>query len=78
MSCTVLVKTTVLAGNRIEISSPELREGSSATVLIPFDDEESPKRPFREVLGDYPGKRLFKTASEVEAYLDAERSSWLK
>ena len=59
MSRTLQVQTTVLPGHRIEIESPELPEGAAATVLIVLDGQELPKRPFWEVVGNYPGGGLF-------------------
>jgi hypothetical protein len=76
MTIAVQVKTTVLPGHRIEIEAPELPEGQPATVFVVVDEELPPKRPLKEVLGDYPGGQLFKSAAEVEAYLKAERDSW--
>ncbi len=78
MPVTVRIKTKILPGRRIEIQSPELPEGRSATVFVVLDEEEMPKRPLREVLGDYPGGQLFKSAEEVDAYLRTERDSWDK
>jgi hypothetical protein len=71
------VTTTVLPGHRIEIEAPELPVGAKATVLILWE-EQPPKRPLDEVLGDYPGGRLFQSAEEVDAYLREERNSWDK
>jgi hypothetical protein len=76
MGRTIVVETTVLPGGRIEISKAELPEGATATVQITISDEERRKRPLREVLGNYPGGRLFRTAEEVDAYLHEERESW--
>lgn len=76
MSLALQVKTKILPGHRIEIRIPELPEGRSATVFIVLDEEEGPKRPLREVLGNYPGGTLFRSAEEVDAYLRAERDSW--
>jgi hypothetical protein len=76
MSPALQVKTKVLPGHRIEIQTPELPEGRSATVFIVLDEEEGTKRPLREVLGDYPGGTLFQSAEQVDAYLRAERDSW--
>lgn len=39
---TIEVKTRVLAGHRIEICSPELPEGSAATVQVTLDQPSSP------------------------------------
>jgi hypothetical protein len=76
MARTIRVETTVLPGHRIEIASPELPEGHSASVFIILDGVERTKRPFWDVVGDYPGGRLFQSAEEVDAYLRAERDSW--
>jgi hypothetical protein len=72
----IRLRTTILPGHRVEVSSPELPEGRTATVLILLDEPPSDKRPLREVLGDYQGGGLFRTAEEVENYLRAERESW--
>jgi hypothetical protein len=76
MSLTIQVETTVLPGHRIEISSPELPEGRPATVYVIVAEDRMPKRRFLDVLAEYPGGQLFKTAEEVDAYVQAERSSW--
>jgi hypothetical protein len=76
MSVTLQVTTTVLPGHRIEIHNPDLPVGRAATVLILVDENEPPKRTLREVLGDYRGGQLFRSAEEVEAYLREERDSW--
>jgi hypothetical protein len=78
MSTALQVKTTVLPGHRIEIQVPELLIGQGATVFIVVDEEQPRKRPLNEVLGDYPGGKLFQSAEEVDAYLREERASWDK
>lgn len=75
---TLQVQTTILPGHRIEIQAPELPVGARATVLILLEDQQPPKRRLHEVLGDYPGGRLFQSAEEVDAYLREERDSWDK
>ena len=70
------VTTTVLPGHRIEIEAPDLPVGAQATVLILWEEQQPTKRPLREVLADYPGGRLFKSAEEVDTYLREERDSW--
>ena len=42
MSQTVEVKTRVLPGHRIEVSTPELPEGSLATVRVTLDEPDAP------------------------------------
>lgn len=41
-------------------------------------EQSTPKRKMEDILADYPGGRLFKTAQEVDEYLKAERDSWDK
>ena len=75
MATAVYIKTTVLPGGRIEISVPELIEGQQATVFVVIEEEaQRQKRPLSELLRDYPGGRLFKTAAEVDAYIRQERA----
>jgi hypothetical protein len=75
MAIAVQVKTKILPGHRVEVQAPELPVGCSATVFIVVE-EQKPKRPFYDVVGDYPGQKMFKTAEEVDAYIRAERDSW--
>jgi len=70
------LQTIVLPGHKIEIQSPELPVGSHAKVSIQIEDGDPPKRRIGDILKDYPGGRLFKTAEEVDAYIRAERDSW--
>lgn len=70
------IETTVLPGGRIEISSPELIAGQKAKVTVVVEDQTTQKRPLSEILREYPGGRLFKTAEEVDAYIREERASW--
>ncbi|MCC6418957.1 MAG: hypothetical protein IT429_12045 [Gemmataceae bacterium] len=76
MSVTLEMKTRILPGHRIEIQAPELPVGREATVVIRVEDAPPAKRPLREVLGEYRGGQLFRSAEEVDAYLRQERESW--
>lgn len=76
MAATIQVQTVILPGNRIEIQSPELPEGLSATVLVLVDEPSLTKRRLRDVLADYPGGQLFRSAEEVDDYLRGEREAW--
>ncbi|MFO0927621.1 MAG: hypothetical protein U0736_11370 [Gemmataceae bacterium] len=69
-------QTRILPGHRIELTSPDLPEGSMATVLVVVPDPDSPKRSLADILAGYPGGQLFRTAEEVDAYLRAERDAW--
>jgi hypothetical protein len=77
MATAMYIKTTVLPGGRIEVSVPELVEGQQATVFVVLEEKvQEPKRTLSEILRNYPGGQLFKTAAEVDAYIRAERDSW--
>lgn len=76
MLTAIQIKTTILPGGRIEISAPELVPGQQAQVFVIVEEAHSEKRPLSEILGDYPGGRLFKSAEEVDAYIREERDSW--
>ena len=70
------IHTTILPGHRIEIQAPELPEGRAVTVLVLVDEPSMPKRRLRDILADYPGGQLFRSAEEVDNYLRAEREAW--
>jgi hypothetical protein len=76
MTLAVHLRTTILPGHRIEITSPELPEGRNASVFVLLEEPEIAKRPLWEVIGDYPGGQVFQSAEQVDAYLKAERESW--
>ena len=76
MTTALQFQTTVLPGHRIELSAPELPEGSSATVFVVLGEGSGPKRRLSEVLAGYAGGRLFRTAEEVDSFLRAERDAW--
>ena len=72
------VRTEVLPGHRVEITAPELKEGESVDVfLVIAQPADERKRSIAEFLASLPpGPRLFKTAEEVDKYLQEERNSW--
>ena len=70
------ITTTVQSGGRIEILAPEFAEGQVVEVQIQARSEQNGKRSVFEILADYPGRVLFKTAEEVDSYIRAERDSW--
>lgn len=76
MTMPLQVQTTILPGHRIEIQAPELPEGCTATVIVFVDEAPLPKRRLRDILADYPGGQLFRSAEEVDDYLRAEREAW--
>jgi hypothetical protein len=76
MTMPLQLQTTILPGHRIEIQAPELPEARTATVVVFVDDSPLPKRRLRDILADYPGGQLFRSAEELDDYLRAERESW--
>ena len=77
MESALRIKTKVLTGKRIEITSPGLVEGEIVEILV-----VPPRRPRRkrrsalEVIQASRGGRIFETAEEADRYLQEERDSW--
>jgi hypothetical protein len=77
MATEVRVKTIVLPGGKIEISTPELIPGQHATVVVTIEDNEPAQQPHDiDILTALPGLQLFHNAEEVDAYIHEERDSW--
>ena len=69
------LRTTVLPGGRIEIVDRDLTEGETVDVVV-TPSTETPRRSAVDILAEGPGQRLFKTAADVDSYIQAERESW--
>jgi hypothetical protein len=78
MTIEIAIKTIVLPGGKIEISTPQLVAGQQATVIVRVESEQPEKLTIDEHLAraNYHGGTLFKTAEEVDAYIREERDSW--
>ena len=78
MQSALRLQTTVLPGGRIEISSPELLQGRDVEVIILLSSQvaSTKKRSALDILAEAPGHRLFKSAEDVDNYLQQERDSW--
>ncbi|MBK9715543.1 MAG: hypothetical protein IPO81_30300 [Kouleothrix sp.] len=77
MQTALRVKTTILAGGKIEIADPQLRSGEIVEVIILLPEVHEPvRRAAFDILADAPGHRLFKTPAEVEAYIREKRDAW--
>jgi hypothetical protein len=78
MQTTLRMETTVLPGHRLEVTAPELPEGTKVEVIVVVPDEAKPQfasaLDFLESLP--PGPRAFKTWEEYERHLQEERNSW--
>ena len=69
------LRTTVLPGGRIEIVDRDLTEGDTVDVVV-TPSASPPRRSAVDILAEGPGQRVFKTAADVDSYLQAERESW--
>ena len=70
-------ETTVLPGHRIEISAPELPEGTRVEVLImPATTPLPARRSALEIIESLQGHRLFQTPEQVRRHLQEERDAW--
>jgi hypothetical protein len=70
-------KITVLPGGKIEVTDQALPAGELVDVIILLPTSSTtPRRSALEILAEAPGQRLFKTAEEVDDYLQKEREAW--
>ena len=77
MATEVRVKTFVLPGGKIEISTPELIPGRRATVVVTIEDNEAVEQPHViDILKTLPGHQLYQSAEEVNANIREEREAW--
>ena len=68
MATEVRVKTVVLPGGKIEISTPELILGQRATVVVTIEDDEPIEQSHViDILKTLVGRRLYQSAEEVDA-----------
>jgi hypothetical protein len=71
------ISTTVLRGNKIEITAPDLKEGDSVDVFVfPSEVGRDPHSSALEIIGALKGHRLFQSVEEVDRYLRQEREAW--
>ncbi|HXZ03369.1 MAG TPA: hypothetical protein VEH81_00975 [Ktedonobacteraceae bacterium] len=77
MATEVRVKTVILPGGKIEISTPELIPGRRATVVVTIEENEEVEQPHvSDILKTLSGNRLYQNAEEVDAYIREERDTW--
>ena len=77
MEAAMHIKTKVLPGKRIEITAPGLVEGDPVDVFVvlPTHADRS-GRSIMEIIKSRTEPPLFRTAEEVDRFLDSERDSW--
>lgn len=76
METTLRITTTVQPGGRIEVVAPDLRVGEPVEVTVRQVKAAPKRRSVLDILAECPGGVLFKTAEEVDAYINEERDSW--
>jgi hypothetical protein len=71
------MQTTVLPNHRIEISAPELVEGTRVEVVVtPAQPPPHAGGSVLEIIESLRGHRLFQTPEEVRRHLHQERDAW--
>lgn len=78
MQTVIRTPATVLPGHRLEITLPELPEGQTVEVIVLVQEAPAQKKmSMLEFLESRPPRPpLFKTAEEVNQYIQEERDSW--
>jgi hypothetical protein len=78
MQSALRLETTVLPGHRLEISAPELPEGTRVEVIVVLPEKpESKYASALEFLESLPpGPRCFPTWEEYERFLKEEKEAW--
>lgn len=78
MQTTLRMQATVLPGHRLEISNPELPDGMivEVTVVVPEQQKRVRVSTLEFLATLPPGPLMFKTAEDVNRYLQEERDSW--
>lgn len=71
------VSAAVARGNKIEVSSPNLKEGESVDVFVfPAASNPPARRSALEIIESLQGHRLFQSGEEVDTYLKQQRGAW--
>jgi len=79
MSTIIHREAIVGPDGKIEISAPELQPGQRVSITIEPEQQAgaTPLEPsLYDLVKDLPGGLMFKTAEEVDAYIQQERDSW--
>ena len=69
------VRTKVLPGGKVEIVNQALQAGEDVDVVISPAPAPAARSAW-QIISERPGRRLFKTAKEVDDYIAEERASW--
>jgi hypothetical protein len=77
MEAALRIKTSILPGKRIEITSPELPEEGTVEVIVVLPEQEKPPRTVLDYLDSLPlRERSAEYWAQRERELQEERDSW--
>ena len=80
MQAALRMTTTVHADGKVEFIVPQAAQEETLEIIVLFPEHRlaaaRPKRSVMDILNDAPGNRLFRTAADVDAYLEEERNAW--
>ncbi len=78
MQTALRMETTILPGHRLEVTVPELPEGTKVEVIVVLPEQAKPGRlSMLEFLQSLPpGPHAFKTWEEYEQHLREEKDAW--
>jgi hypothetical protein len=69
--------TTVLPGQKIEITAPQFHEGDRVEVIVVPAPAEGEKRPSAlDVIESYKGPVVFGSVEAIDRHIHEERDSW--
>lgn len=69
------IKTTVLPGKKIEVTSSDLVEGQEVELIIVFPADRA-RNSILDILGSSPPPGVFTSAEEADRHITQERDSW--
>ena len=79
MQTALKMKTRVLPGNRIEVTSPELTEGEEVEISVSVHEGRTSHFTLREIAESIePGPRQFETWEAYQGFLRNEKDSWVR
>lgn len=80
MQTALRMTTTVHADGKVEFIVPQAAQEETLEIIVLFPEHRlaaaRPKRSAMDILNDAPGNRLFRTADDVDVYLEEERNAW--
>jgi hypothetical protein len=78
LAAPIYAEATVAPDGQIHVAVPGLAPGQRVRVSIEPEEAEAQVESGHviDIVEHLPGHRLFKTAEEVDAYINEERASW--